>query len=460
MTEFLTGAVRALEKAGAGFGDVRVEDRTAFVVRIANEQIETVNQVHRTGWGIRAFLKGAWGYASGTSLETKAVIEAARKATDIARSNASAGVPLSKLRKMPSAKKTLKPAVRIEPKDVSGEEKVAATMEVCRAQKSERIANTNSSYADSDWSFELANTWGARLRWREVRVRMFGQAVAGEGDRREAAYEFRDGTVGWELIKGLDLGEFGRSVAREAIEMLDAGKPPSGLMTVVTDPGVSGLLAHEVMGHASEGDEVVKERSFLSHVVGKRVGSTLVTMYDDGTYPGAHGSIPFDAEGTPAHKTPVIERGIYRGFLHSLETAGTLKAPPTGNGRAQDYGRRVWVRMTNTYFAGGKDTKDGIVEDTKSGVLTKGWISGMEDPVGGSFQAVTQSGFLIQKGEVGPRVRGMTLTGDALSILKSVDRVSKEIKLDGGTCGKGEEDYVPVAAGGPFMRCKIVVGGG
>jgi len=242
--------------------------------------------------------------------------------------------------------------------------------------------------------------------------------------------------------------------------MLRAAKPPAGLMPVVTDPGVSGLLAHEVMGHASEGDEIVKKRSFLTDQVGKKVGSALVSMYDDGTYPGAHGSIPFDAEGTPAHKTTVIDRGIYRGFLHSLETSGVLKARPTGNGRAQDFGRRVWVRMTNTYFGGGRDKKDEIVEETKSGVLTRKWISGMEDPVGGSFQAVTQSGFRIHKGEVGERVRGMTLTGDALSILKSVDRVSKEIALDGGTCGKGEEDYVPVAAGGPYMRCKIVVGGG
>jgi len=284
--------------------------------------------------------------------------------------------------------------------------------------------------------------------------------VAGEGDRRESALDFRDGTAGWELVKALDLAAFGRDLAQEAVEMLRAGKPPAGLMPVVTDPGVSGLLAHEVMGHASEGDEIVKRRSFLTDQVGKKVGSALVSMYDDGTYPGAHGSIPFDAEGTPAHKTTVIDRGIYRGFLHSLETSGVLKARPTGNGRAQDFGRRVWVRMTNTYFGAGRDKKDEIVEETKAGVLTRKWISGMEDPVGGSFQAVTQSGFRIVKGEVGERVRGMTLTGDALSILKSVDRVSKEIALDGGSCGKGEEDYVPVAAGGPFMRCKIVVGGG
>src|SRR5947208_14025158 len=183
-------------------------------------------------------------------------------------------------------------------------------------------------------------------------------------------------------------------------------------------------------------------------------------MYDDGTYPGAHGSIRFGAGGPPAPKTSVIDRGTYRGFLHSLETSGVLKARPTGNGRAQDFGRRVWVRMTNTYFGPGRDKKDEMIEETKSGVLTRKWISGMEDPVGGSFQAVTLSGVGIQMVEVGDRVRGMTLTGNALSILKSVDRVSKEIALDGGACGKGEDGYVPVAAGGPYMRCKIVVGGG
>ena len=147
--------------------------------------------------------------------------------------------------------------------------------------------------------------------------------------------------------------------------------------------------------------------------------------------------------------------------MQSLETAGSLKVRPTGNGRAQDFGRRVWVRMTNTYFAPGRDDKDDIRGDTKDGILTKGWISGMEDIVGGGFQAVTQSGFLVQDGEIAQRVRGMTLTGKALAILKSVDRVSKEFAMQGGTCGQGEaDDYVPVGTGGPYMRAKVVVAGG
>jgi len=46
------------------------------------------------------------------------------------------------------------------------------------------------------------------------------------------------------------------------------------------------------MGHASEADEIIKKRSFLSTVVGKKVASDLITMVDDGTVEGAYGSIP------------------------------------------------------------------------------------------------------------------------------------------------------------------------
>ena len=461
MTDAFSAALKALERSGAKFGDVRSEERVAYAVRMSNGQIENVSQLRRVGWGLRAFVDGAWGYASGTSFRSPDLVAAAKRATDIARVNAAAGVPKASLRGTPTGTKTYKAAVRIDPVDIPGEEKVAVAREADQAMKGESIASTAGGYTESSVAYELANTAGAHVSWREVRMRLFAQAIAQEGDRQEMAFEVRDASAGWEFMKSLDAAAFGREMADEARARLKAIKPPGGLQTVILDPDAAGLLAHEVMGHASEGDEIVKQRSFLSKVVGKRVGSALVTMYDDGTFPGAHGMIPVDSEGSPARKTCIIDRGVYQGYMHSLETAGALKVRPTGNGRAQDFGRRVWVRMTNTYFAPGKDSRDVILEDTKDGVLTKGWISGMEDIVGGGFQAVTQSGWLVKDGELAERVRGMTLTGQALSILKSVDRVSKDLVLSGGNCGKGEaDDFVPVGAGGPFMRAKVVVGGG
>src|SRR2546425_1115871 len=192
----MSAAVRALEKAGAGFGDVRTEDRTAFVVRVSNEQIQSVNEVHRRGWGIRAFVDGAWGYASGTSGRSADTVQAARKAVAIARRSSAAGVPTSKLRKMPSTAITLEPKVRIEPRDVAGEDKVAATMEVCRSQRRDEVANTNASYADSDWTFELANTWGACLQWREGPLPVAGPGGAGGGGCRRAPLAFPRGGPG------------------------------------------------------------------------------------------------------------------------------------------------------------------------------------------------------------------------------------------------------------------------
>src|SRR3989442_13995210 len=121
----MSAAVRALEKAGAGFGDVRMEDRTAFVVRVANDQIQSVNEVRRRGWGGRAFIDGAWGYASGTSARSGDAVQAARKAVAIARAGAAAGVPTPTLRKMPATTINLEPKVRTQPRAMLAADTVA-----------------------------------------------------------------------------------------------------------------------------------------------------------------------------------------------------------------------------------------------------------------------------------------------------------------------------------------------
>jgi len=101
-----------------------------------------------------------------------------------------------------------------------------------------------------------------------------------------------------------------------------------------------------------------------------------------------------------------------------------------------------------------------MIEGVKFGVLTDRAISGMEDPVGGGFEAQVLRGFLIENGRITDMLKGFAITGKALEILKTTDAVGKEVSLDGGTCGKGIEDFVPVSSGGPHCRSKAILGGG
>ncbi len=461
MEDLLQEAVRHAEARGGEFADARFEDRRILSIRVVNDELHTLSRVTRAGVAVRARVGGAWGLGSTSDPTRENLAAAAEAAVKIARHGARSGPEGAALREPPTRSKRLDAGLAEHPDDVSLEDKLAFAFALCKSQKvADAVASNSSVYGERVFRQSLVNSFGASLDWEEVRTVIAGQAVAAEGDRREFSFNFEGGSRGYELVRGVAPETYGATIGEEAVELLGAAQAPGGRQTVVADPANSGLLAHEVMGHASEADEIVKARSFLTGMVGKRVGSALVTMYDDGTYPGGNGTIPFDSEGAPGHKTPVVVDGIYRGYLHSLETSGALDAAPTGNGRAQDFTRRVWVRMTNTYFAPGPDRYEEIIAETKDGVLASRSISGMEDPVGGGFEAVTLKGYRIEKGEITAPLRSFTLTGSALDILKTVDLVSREFELEGGMCGKGEEDWISVSSGGPYMRAQMVIGGG
>lgn len=455
-------AVNLALKLGGEFADARLETNKFRQISVVNGSIRNFNSSSGSGLAIRVKSGGAWGLASTTTIDSESIRETARRAFELAKKSSNYSDKKISLPKITAYKKKLKARVKISHEDVGTEEKLGfvRALDSAQAKADKRIVNRTSSYSEGVRNYELVNSFGSELQWNEVRTLFFASSVASEAGKLESNFDRKYGTVGYELVKKTDPNEFGRKVAREAVEMLSAAKPPSGLMTVIVDPDIAGILAHEVMGHASEADEVLRQRSFLSNAVGKRVGSELVTMVDDGTIEQAWGSIPFDSEGTPSSRTVIIENGVYKGFMHSLETAGEFHTKLTGNARAQDYNRRVFVRMTNTFFEPHDCTLDEIIADTKEGLLAVQGISGMEDPVGGGFQARALKGYLIKNGQKKDLVRGFTLTGKALDILKTVDMVGKDLRLWGGTCGKGEEDWVPVTSGAPHMRAKIIVGGG
>jgi len=456
MKDILQKAVERMISDGAEFCDARSQELKTIGIQSLNGDIRHLAQKKLGGTCLRVWIGGRWGYGTTSTFQPEEIMKAASAAVRNAR-----GVKKSDLKiEPPIIKQSISQKVKVHPNDVDLQEKIAAVLDLDKAQERDKVINRIGSYSEELKENYLINSVGSEIGWDEVRTRFRAMSIASDGNGMERYYDGPDGTAGFELVKSVNIEKLGRNTAKEAVATLKAERAPSGALTVITDPMMSGLLAHEVMGHASEADEVIKKRSFLTGVVGTKVASPVISMYDDGTYKGGHGSVPFDDEGTRSSKTQIIKDGVYTGYMHTLETASAMGVEPTGNGRAEDFGKRVWARMTNTYFAPGDRKLDDMIADTKYGILCDKMVNGMEDPVGGGFEAKSLRGFLIENGKITKMLNSFTLTGRALEILRTTDAASKEFSVDGGMCGKGIEDWVNVSSGGPYCRSTIIIGGG
>jgi TldD protein len=285
--------------------------------------------------------------------------------------------------------------------------------------------------------------------------------VAREGDKVRADYVTWGKTKGYEIYEETDVEELARKPAKSAIELLGAKTPPSGEFTVIVDGSMAGIVAHESFGHGLEADQVIRDRSYLSTLVGKKVASEQATIKDSSVLPGGYGSYVFDDDGVPAKENVLVENGILKGFLHDRLTASALESESTSSSRVESFLTRHNVRMSNTYFAPGDMTLEELLEPIKYGVMLVHASFGMEDPLGGGIQCTSSKGYMIENGETTTPLSEIALSGNVLDLLKNIDGAGKEFEIGSGTCGKGSEDYVPVGDGGGHLRInKAIISGG
>lgn len=303
------------------------------------------------------------------------------------------------------------------------------------------------------------NTAGARCYQLVSRVHGTMAAIAVESGNVQFDF-LGDGGVGG-VEKLALLTEPGvKACAESARALLTAEAPPTGETTVLLDPGVAGMFAHESFGHGTEADQFVRDRSYLKPILGQAVGPEFLTIVDNGAYPGGWGTIYFDDEGNPGQRTVLVDHGRFVGALHDRETAAKLHAQPSGNTRRSDFLSRPFVRMTNTYVEPGDWTKEELVQEAKQGIVLERGTSGIEDPLGGQMQLKVRKGHKIEHGELTGLVTSMALSGRVLDFLRAIRGVGnqKDFAIDPGFCGKGHSDIIPAGSGGPYLLSTAIVG--
>ncbi|MFZ0892749.1 MAG: TldD/PmbA family protein [Thermoplasmata archaeon] len=303
------------------------------------------------------------------------------------------------------------------------------------------------------------STAGARRYQRISRVSASVTPIAIENGRIEYDYASIGGIGGQEILTPMTEERI-ITVAREAKALLSAESPPSGKMAVLLDPQTSGIVAHESFGHGTEADQFVRDRSYLRPLLGKNLGPPGVTIVDDGSYPGAWGSIYFDDEGHPGQRTVLVHDGHFVRALQDRTTAAAFQTEATGNTRRASFLSRPFVRMTNTFFESGDWSLEELLEEMGEGIVLEHATSGIEDPLGGNMQCRLKKGHLVKGGRVGPLVSSMALSGRVLEFLAAIRGVGKKdyFEMRPGSCGKGFTDVLPAATGGTYVLSELVVG--
>jgi len=451
-------------RAQGDFVELRFHEKVVRSVAFEKGRMEAATLKRRQGTGVRVLAEGTFGFASCGSADPGEVRAAIERARDAAR--ASATHRRERIREL-AGRDLARGHFEVDGVDEvlgrSLEEKIELAREVesrARAAASS-ITNASCGYTEIFEEKAIVTSDGADCSFRLVRPEFRVSAIAESAGDRQVGFQSVGKTGGWNcLFRSHSALELGDLAARMAVDLLRAKRPHGGRARVILAPSIVGLLVHEAIGHTVEAD-FVASGSVAAGKLGSRVGSELVHLYDSGQSEftdGAGGTLPVDDEGVLTQRTPIIEAGLLTSYLHDRESAARFGVAPTGNARAWEYSDPPLIRMRNTYIAPGESDLEEMISEMEDGYLLEGPRNGQADSTGEFMFGVAQA-TRIRHGKRAELVRGVTISGIAFDVMRTVDAISRDFEWDlgSGYCGKGQP--AKVDAGGPYVRCQVMLGG-
>ena len=217
----------------------------------------------------------------------------------------------------------------------------------------------------------------------------------------------------------------GKEAARLAVSALKT-KPIKTETTklILTPFALQGLLYFTLL-NAVKADNVQRNQSPLKDMIGEKVASEQVTIYDDGLFPGGLRTWVFDGEGVPQQKTPLIEKGILKGFLYDNYAAKKENLESTGNASRAGYLSTPSIDATNFHITPGNKTPEELIREVDDGLIIY-YLQGAHssNPISGEFSVVATPAWKIKKGEIAHATHGVMLAGNIFDAFKNVSIVA------------------------------------
>ncbi|MBN1954037.1 MAG: TldD/PmbA family protein [Anaerolineae bacterium] len=452
MREQIKAALRASK---ADYTEIRLEQRESTRIVFRGNNLETADVTIDRGGIVRCLVRnGGWGIA--TFNDVSDLARRVEQAYQGAR--AIQGEPIE-LAPIPVTQDRITVSLQQDFRGTSVSEKkaLAERYNAILTGLDPRIVDNQTYYADTFNHLTFANSDGTFIQEERPMVTTYFLAVARENGNVQQTFDGISRAAGFEVALGHE--QWVQEIAQRAVDLLSAPRVKGGRYTVVCNPTLAGVFAHEAFGHLSEADFVYENpKAQEMMVLGRRFGQDFLTIVDDGSLPNLRATHKYDDEGTPTQRTELIKNGILVGRLHSRQTAAKMGEKPTGNARATGYRYPPIVRMTNTFIESGQTPFEEMIGDIDLGIYACDAYGGQTALENFSFSS--GYAYMIRNGQLAEMVRDVILSGNLFVTLDSIDAVGNDFEWsERGMCGKGQGG-LPVSDGSPHIRIRDVLIGG
>ncbi len=221
-----------------------------------------------------------------------------------------------------------------------------------------------------------------------------------------------------------------RSVTDVVLRQLElarnlASTPGRPMPVVLTPQGVASALAASLMA-GFNGKAVLEGASPVGDKLGQSVFDKKLSLWDDPTIDYCPQSRPFDDEGVPSQRTPLIEEGTVASFLYDLQTAALAHTQSTGNG-SRSRGGLPAPSPSAFVVAPGNASFDEMVADMKEGLVIEQLMgAGQTNVLGGDFSGNVLLGYKVEQGRIVGRVKDTMVSGNVYRILNDIVAIGSE----------------------------------
>jgi PmbA protein len=428
LPEVANDVVRQALELGATDAECTIAEGDEFSANVRMGELETLKEAGSRGAGVRVLIGKRMGASYTSDLTKDGITQMVRSAIDLAgltTEDPHAGLPDPD--ELGSYQGDLK-LYSDRTAELATEERIsmAKRAEAAALGADPRITNSEGGSFDSSTSGRVfANSRGFLGSYRASYCSVSAVPVAIHEGNMERDYWY---TMARDYSTLESPESVGLKAAQRVLRRLGAVKVETQKVPVIFEPRIARTLLGNIFD-AIDGRAIYRKASFLAGKLGEKIAAPNITLIDDGTIPGLFGSQPFDDEGVPTRRTPVIENGVLKSYLLNTYTARKLGLRTTGNASRGITGN-AGIGHGNFFLEAGDRSPEEILRAVKNGFYVTELIGSAVNTVTGDYSRGAV-GIWVKDGELAFPVSEVTIASTLQEMLNGIEAIGNDLEFQG-----------------------------